>query len=233
MSHFLQRIARSTARPQNHLNPMLGSVYAPAAVTSAFDLATYSEVFARAADPIHEPTHAAFRPSSQSTVVGDEGIQSRPFEHQPFAQNPFGTQLLFPGYMANEPLLSPSGAPNSKLQGAENVFTVDHSDLAAEPAPKKVVERSEAVTSTPTPARQPGLHPHVLLPTPIGIRRSSNQVPQQDHSAQREPDEIHIHIGRIEVAAISQPVSRTASAPASRRSINLGDYLQNGNGRGR
>ena len=49
---------------------------------------------------------------------------------------------------------------------------------------------------------------------------------------QREADEIHIHIGRIEVAAIAanpQPAQRP-QAPA-RRSLNLDEYLRRGNGR--
>jgi hypothetical protein len=47
-----------------------------------------------------------------------------------------------------------------------------------------------------------------------------------------EPDEITIHIGRIEVAAVPQPVVRPAAAPA-RRSISLDEYLKRGNGRAR
>jgi hypothetical protein len=51
-------------------------------------------------------------------------------------------------------------------------------------------------------------------------------------SPAREPDEIHIHIGRIEVAAISQPAPRPAAPPA-RKSLDLSDYLKRGNGRSR
>ncbi|MGA7339581.1 MAG: hypothetical protein WBX18_03215, partial [Terracidiphilus sp.] len=49
--------------------------------------------------------------------------------------------------------------------------------------------------------------------------------------AAREPDEITIHIGRVEVAAVSQPAVR-AAAPA-RKSVNLTEYLRRGNGRAR
>lgn len=49
-------------------------------------------------------------------------------------------------------------------------------------------------------------------------------------SAQRsEPDEIHIHIGRIEVAAVAPPPPR-AAAPAPRKGINLDEYLRRGSG---
>jgi hypothetical protein len=47
-----------------------------------------------------------------------------------------------------------------------------------------------------------------------------------------EPDEIFIHIGRVEVAAVTQPASRPAPAP-QRKSINLSEYLRRGNGRSR
>jgi len=49
----------------------------------------------------------------------------------------------------------------------------------------------------------------------------------------REPDEIHIHIGRVEVAALAQPALRQASPAAPRKSINLDEYLRRGNGRAR
>jgi hypothetical protein len=48
--------------------------------------------------------------------------------------------------------------------------------------------------------------------------------------SEREPDEIQIHIGRIEVTAVPQTAPRPAVLPAS-KSINLDEYLKRERGR--
>jgi hypothetical protein len=81
-----------------------------------------------------------------------------------------------------------------------------------------------AATQQPVPRLQPRESP----PTSTAARTS--EAARRSQPAQRDADEIHIHIGRIEVAAIAQPAPRPAAA-AARRSLNLDEYLRHGNGR--
>jgi hypothetical protein len=55
-------------------------------------------------------------------------------------------------------------------------------------------------------------------------------VPRRAAASRSEPDEIQIHIGRIEVTAVPQALPRPAPAPPS-KSINLDEYLKRGRGR--
>jgi hypothetical protein len=48
--------------------------------------------------------------------------------------------------------------------------------------------------------------------------------------ARREPDEVHIHIGRIEVTA-APPAPRTVAAPPARKAMSLDEYLARNGGR--
>jgi hypothetical protein len=76
----------------------------------------------------------------------------------------------------------------------------------------------------------PRLHPLDSLSHSAAARTSGSEAARRFQAPQREADEIHIHIGRIEVAAIAQPAPRPAAA-AARRSLNLDEYLRRGNGR--
>lgn len=57
---------------------------------------------------------------------------------------------------------------------------------------------------------------------PINERRD---VPRRLELPEREPDEIQIHIGRIEVVAVP-PAPARAEAKPPHKSLNLDDYLK-------
>jgi hypothetical protein len=61
-------------------------------------------------------------------------------------------------------------------------------------------------------------------------RGSRSNFPGRSPQPMREPDEIEIHIGRIEVTAVPQPVARPLAPPA-RKSVNLEEYLKRRKGR--
>ena len=66
--------------------------------------------------------------------------------------------------------------------------------------------------------------PHMIAPAPQAF-----ELPRHAQSgAQREPTEVHVHIGRIEVAAVqdSTPAPRARAAP--RKGILLAGYLARG-----
>jgi hypothetical protein len=63
-------------------------------------------------------------------------------------------------------------------------------------------------------------------------RAASGDAARRAPAPAHESDEITIHIGRIEVAAVHQPAARPAPAPA-RKAMSLDEYLKRGNGRAR
>lgn len=61
-------------------------------------------------------------------------------------------------------------------------------------------------------------------------REQSRESRRQRELQPREPDEIHVHIGRIEVTAM-QPAPMPAQPAPMRKTPSLDDYLRRGNGR--
>lgn len=93
------------------------------------------------------------------------------------------------------------------------------SEADAPVAYRPLIRVEEAAVGVPAPHR---------LPHESGAGAAKNpsaEVSSRAVSPPHEPDEIHIHIGRIEVAAIPQPVQRPAAPPA-RKSLDLGEYLK-------
>jgi len=62
--------------------------------------------------------------------------------------------------------------------------------------------------------------------------RKQSDFPHRPAHAEREPDEIQIHIGRIEVTAVSQAAARAPVKPAH-KALSLEEYLKRRDGRPR
>lgn len=64
----------------------------------------------------------------------------------------------------------------------------------------------------------------------VNARGQQSPVSQPSRPAQPQPEEIQVHIGRIEVLAVPQTAPRQAAAPA-RKGLSLDEYLSRRNGR--
>jgi hypothetical protein len=74
-----------------------------------------------------------------------------------------------------------------------------------------------------------------VAPSPFSADAGKNEkgnLSRRPGPPEREPDDIQIHIGRIEVTAVPPAPARPAAKPA-RQSLNLDDYLKRGDGRAR
>jgi hypothetical protein len=83
------------------------------------------------------------------------------------------------------------------------------------------------------PATNSGAQPfnRVGFKSAVGSARPiQKRDPALSNAAQAQTDDIQIHIGRIEVLAVSQPASRPAPPPA-RKGLSLDEYLRRRNGR--
>jgi hypothetical protein len=210
MSNFLQRIASTvTGNATPRLHPMLGSIFAPAAPLTHFE--------APAAVQAGSPLHLQQAPLLGPSVFHEPAA----FPGPGHAPNPSGTDA---------PLL-PQHDVNAALETALLSLSSMREPVASHDAVAGN-ESSTAESPVPAPASQrpqPLLAAAILSPSRIAPAHTAPEGPQRQ--ARREPDEIHIHIGRIEVAAVAPPTPRPASAQA-RKSLSLEEYLRRGNGQG-
>ncbi|MCY1273847.1 hypothetical protein D9M70_224610 [compost metagenome] len=117
--------------------------------------------------------------------------------------------------------------------------------LAEPPAPPSA-PRSEPAAAPPPPAAHldvlvvgPDVPPAPLRLPPALLPRAAaaagRPAPALEARAEpaREPDEVHIHIGRIEVTALQEPAPARREARKGPPPLSLDDYLARRNGDGR
>jgi hypothetical protein len=83
------------------------------------------------------------------------------------------------------------------------------------------------VMQAQTPRKEP--EPRTIA-AQVNAHRQQAPVLQPSRPAQQQPEDIQIHIGRIEVLAVPQTSPRPAAAPV-RKGLNLDEYLSRRNGR--
>jgi hypothetical protein len=256
MSHFLERLAAGVTQPasQARLKPLLGSVFAPTPQIGQGDAvpiesSTFS--FLRPAPVRSEQArtlHPSLRSEEDFRARKQDEHQESPSLHaqdQPASLPPVSSHIepekpVFRPLIANvqsatpfeNPLTSPGAAPNpvedERAQHASPGFASPQPLNQAEaPGPYRPLVRIEQPQTAAS-------NPHLLPPQTEAraARNPSAETSSRSTSPSQEPDEIHIHIGRIEVAAIAQPAPRP-TAPPARKSLDLGEYLKRGNGRAR
>jgi hypothetical protein len=168
-------------------------------------------------------------------------VTSRPVA----AENSSGAELLFPSAHASKSYSASSVPPqrfaahgNGPLLPGEysgEVFAVPEIDSRRREE-EKASHREPEGNARPeqTEERTGGRHiRQFVAPPAIQVQSLRAAAPPRVDSVRRasaprsEPDEIHIHIGRIEVAAVA-PSPQRAAPPAPRKGINLDEYLRRG-----
>jgi hypothetical protein len=137
------------------------------------------------------------------------------------------------------PLLSVTLNSGNARQNGRTEPISEPVDAIAARAKKNDVDNSEApdkvryqplTTAGGSNANGPPALWKVSSPLAPGIRKEAGDLSSSSGLPGREPDEIQIHIGRIEVTAVAQAMPRPAPPPV-RKSISLDDYLKRSNGR--
>jgi hypothetical protein len=241
MSHFLARLASGvTQSPSSasapRLRPLVGSIYQPLGLHAA-------------GEPAARPGMEAWQPDSsdahsQSAQAPPAIVRTEP----PHRQQASG----------REESALPYSAPAPSVNSQQSATVKPHQTLLPQQATEPLLhtearnnfdERSQPVQPAiegarvepnRTPIPPPPANALQLLMPQAAIQPASRPASSQAkepvrRAAQpsREPDEIHIHIGRVEVAAIAQPAARPAPAAPARRAMSLDEYLRRSNGRSR
>jgi hypothetical protein len=233
MSNFLRRIVSTVAPAQAHsqprLHPTLGSIFAPNMPTTSV-----GAQFPAAGETVTSAYQGA-SPSNQPTGGNPPLITPSPIESvSPFhrgATSPLAQNQHLPLLPINQIGEAPSHLPLSGARqlagrGADTGEPRHQADAVSAANPRTSLDSASPLAPGKTIPTQPSpTHPPLLRLAPM---RPEPSVAQRQ-TARREPDEIHIHIGRIEVAAIAAPAPRPTSAPP-RKTLSLDEYLRRGNG---
>jgi hypothetical protein len=235
MSNFLQRAAATVIQPQARLQPILGSIFAPSALRSseAF-LSAVAESATQTSSPYrHEPiatpsfdaSRLADRDRLFPAIAQEDFSSHRSLNNNQFSLTTFNTPI---GSRKSTHEHQPAEGSGRTSESLKPAASYQPQITAGEQTAFKPQTYEPLITAMQQPS--PRLQPREPLPTEATIRSSRAEATHRSQPTQREPDEVHIHIGRIEVAAITQQAPRPAAA-ANRKSLNLGDYLKHGNGR--
>jgi hypothetical protein len=250
MSHFLERLAAGVTQPasQARLRPLLGSIFAQGAQTGQAESA---RVETSVLSPLRQTAVQTEEGRSPRSALRAEGTP-RTEEHQvlpllragaqPESLPPAGSHIGAEKTATRPPIsvsnpAAPFEVPFAARGAAANL---SHNEQLQQSGPalashqqleetevsgvyRPLIHVEEPSSTRPAPHRLP-------FPTEAGTAKSSNGETASRSTPLREPDEIHIHIGRIEVAAIAQPAPRPTAQPV-RKSLNLSEYLKRGNGR--
>jgi hypothetical protein len=118
---------------------------------------------------------------------------------------------------------------------ADRPRRTERPDLAELPSPPPLVRSEVPAAPQRVPSEVPA--PTARMGAKTEVSRPAQQQPSAFAARRSEPerdrpDEIQIHIGRVEVIAVS-PAAPRPQAPPQRRSIDLEEYLSRSDGRRR
>ena len=238
MSGFLERLVAGSRRTPS-IRPILGSVFtAPRDVGILEEVTSeaFGETFqgvgqiehrkndviteTRRVDAAEEsavtapPSEISPSPSSLETTRDDR--QSNPIVRQKVVFEPLVTRAR-PAEESNAPS---AGVTNeAEFIGA----------LETGPPPQSVSAYRPLVVENPGHSSEtaPLIKPSGTFFSG-GIKKTGQELPRRSEVATREPDEIQIHIGRIEVVAVPQQQAARAPAKSTRKSVSLDEYLKRG-----
>jgi len=215
MSGYLRRLASSARNPGQSIHPVVGSIFSG-------------------------PNHETMPPTleEESVVTGNQ-------PERQVARTQEAPQLLL-----HEGETSPVRTRNAwpemgpaKREGLEaSAIRVVEEHTKAAIFKEQLDTAREAQAQQPlgpdsNPERRPAISRRLYEPLITeSVPRTDNhrQIPRnasnphkRDLASERQPDEIQIHIGRIEVTAVPPPASRPQTKPA-RKSLSLDEYLKRG-----
>lgn len=187
-----------------------------AALPALMELPASPAITPTAAVPPARPhAAAAQRPGEAPPAPAVQAEESSPVQ-QPRLPEPL---------LAEQPLNLFIHVPNSPgvpVQETAAPPTESHPAVSRHEAPT----RADATPPSPTTPRLPPL----LAPMAPATAPQPRVAPPQAEPVPRQPDEVHIHIGRIEVTAIQETAPARREARKGPPPLSLDDYLARRNG---
>ena len=244
MTGYLQRIAATAASPQPALHPLVGSIFRQTSRDAGADTPPQieefagSEEFGQSATRTDGSEFPADRPR-RGEPAAEDGLDETPAAARPIEDQRF------------QPLMPPSPVTARFPVIADQ--SAGREAAASERASADAAQQQPPATNFPASARagraaggdpdqagaaaeaEPPPVPRVRAVPAGEARQARDSVPAafaaRPPAAEREANDIQIHIGRVEVVAVPQAAPSRATAPA-RKAISLDDYLKRRDGRG-
>jgi len=238
MKGYLQRIAATAVRPRGNIHPFVGSMFPTARREPAIDAAPQIEELIVA--------DAGQRAGTRRDASGATNDAAR--RHDPASADAHPTVTRSTERVSFQPLL-----PDARRETATPAIHANADErerdsqpvfLYAKQPETKPSERELAERIVFEDAPSSGSNVELTRSLRQTLRESEGSLSvnrarritpsyaSQPASPAREPDEIQIHIGRIEVTAMPPPVARPV-APAARKGPSLDEYLSRRDGRAR
>jgi hypothetical protein len=235
MSGYLHRLVRTVSHPQETVHPRTGSLFAPYRsapdpTTESFEqvetVATYParSESSTTGEPAETVQHPARSDDSQSPLLSgtaDEPPRTNESALRKDVSRPAGDKAQ------DDTLEHPVQAPRPRVapQAQRAVPQLRHGAGVQSYAPLIHPQRNEAQSAMP-------VTPQISTEARDKREAKANLMAEgRPTRAEREPDEIQIHIGRIEVTAVQPPAPQTPKP--SDKAISLDAYLERRNGRAR
>ncbi len=220
-------MALSVLKPGSAIHPMVGSIFSTPKPRVSFEALDEMENAPNAdrRDLLREAVSTAanlLQPSSPSM------IGSRAVMHDTEEARPASAIATMPSGVVSAPPLPRRPATERPSFVRPNAIASD--DRSAELSGKVADSEAPPVKRTFTPLIAAALAPR---PQPVTLRPSA--TPNADAAQSFAPrsraiDDIEIHIGRIEVAAMQAAPIRSAPAKPPRRAASLDEYLKRRDG---
>jgi hypothetical protein len=239
VSGYLQRLVSTAAGRGGAVHPRTGSVFAPRREEMSAPLQGWEDAERVAPEPSPHPRAASVEFESSPTP--------QPTSAPVFAHTPLLPASLEPDMRTiaaappplrdtpeidEEPFVSPDEPPPAAAgrhhRAATNVHVTTPMTTPITRIADDAFRPAEAAPAPPSEARMQPVSSRRASPEP---RAALGRPPAVRQPVVREPDEIQIHIGRIEVIAVPPPAPRAPKAPD--RSPSLDAYLNRRNGRSR
>lgn len=220
MSGYLQRLALTARNSSSSIRPAPESLYSSPKTESPPPIVEEETILSQAVPAAVEPT-AKYTPLIDEPVDG-----SVPTVHRNAQSRP----------------LQPSSVHRAAEPGVRDRLSIPRLARGLRwqpPQTESITSQVEPLVGEPTsvaPARTapilPVASPLVAPPSATRNSLSPRFTAPSERPSKEVPDEIQIHIGRIEVTAVPPAAPRPAP-PKPRKSLDLGEYLKRGLGSGR
>lgn len=208
MNGYLERLTRSVMQPSQRVHPMVGSVFAPESHNLRTEAGATLEISQTAAAQQEDVEE---RRQLRDEVSLPKNAAIRGVHEQPPIEDRHFTPVVPKPMEANAPhapvhVIKPLSLPGTKLETAtEREFT---------PLMPPVREQ----------------HAETLGKPPAAASQRRRTDSENQRAAALEPDEIQIHIGRVEVVAVPQ-TQMPVFPKTVRKTPSLDEYLRRRDGR--
>lgn len=220
MSGYLQRLVRSVTQPAETVHPVVGSMFSASQRVTEQEMRPANEdILSRSSSAEQQSESTASQPK-RALEADYASILLPPHPQAAAERKPVSPEERF----SFQPLMpTPPSEDSPTTNRTQDRNAVERITQSTEPTEKFSPSSAAALParSKLSPVSSQTLNPVGGIPT----RQTRSSFDRVEHRTAQAPEEIQIHIGRIEVTAVQQAPARAPLKPARKRE-SLDDYLR-------